>query len=126
MHECVITTNNAINNATMIYQLVKTMCDINPLFDPKCHMSCLAHVLNLVVQDSLRELNSVVEEDTSTLCISSSKSLGDIVIRVRKILKVICSSPTCVEKYEKFFHDLGISSTSISNLDMSTKRTRRK
>ena len=77
MQVCAITTDNAINNATMIDQLMKTMCDINPLFNGKCHMSCLAHILNLAFQDCLKELKTTVEEDISTLCKSSSKSLGD-------------------------------------------------
>ena len=45
------TTDNASNNATMIDELMTTMCDINPLFDRKCHKPCLAHILNLAVQD---------------------------------------------------------------------------
>ena len=63
-------------------------------------MSCLAHVLNLEVQDNLKGLKTTIEEDTSTLCISSSKSLGDVVTRVRKIVKAILSSPAHLEKYD--------------------------
>ena len=121
MRVCAITTDNASNNDTMIDELVKTECDINPLFDRKCHMPCLAHVLNLAVQDGLKELKTIVDEDTSTLCISSSKSLGDVVSCVRKIVKVIHSSPTRVEKYEQFCHDLGISSTSMPNSNILTR-----
>ena len=84
-------------------------------------MSCLAHVLNLAVQDGLKELKNTIEEDTSTQCISSSKSLGDVVTHVRKIVKVIHSSPARVEKYEQFCHDLGISLTSMPNSDISTR-----
>ena len=92
-------SDNASNNATMIDELVTTMCDINPLFDRKCHKPCLGHFLNLAVQDGLKELKTTVEEDTTTPCISSSKSLGDVANLVRKIVKVIFSSPACVEKY---------------------------
>ena len=120
MQLCAITTDNASNNATMIDELMKIMSHINPLFDRKCHMTCLAHVLNLAIQDGLKELKTTANEDTSVFCMSSSKSLGDVVSRVRKIVKVIRSSPAYVEKYEKFFHDLGISSTSISNSYIST------
>ena len=105
----------------MIDELVKTMAHINPLFDRKRHMPCLAHVLNLAVQDGLKDLKTTADEDTSTSCILSSKSLGDVVSRVRKIVKVIRSSPARVEKYEQFCHDLGISSTSMPNLDISTR-----
>ena len=121
MHVCAITTDNANNNATMIDELVKTMSHINHLFDRKHHMSCLAHVLNLAVQDGLKDLKTTADEDTSTSSISSSKSLGDVVSHVRKIVKVIRSSLACVEKYEKFCYDLGISSTSMPNLDISTR-----
>ena len=105
----------------MIDELVKTMAHINPLFDRKRHMPCFVHVLNLTVQDGLKELKTAADEDTFTSCISSSKSLGDVVSRVRKIVKVICSSPARVEKYEKFCHDLGISSTSMPNSNISTR-----
>ena len=121
MQVCTITTYYAINNAATIDQLMKTMCNINPLFDRKRHMPCLAHVLNLAVQDGQKELKATVEEDTSTLCISSSNSLGDVVTRVRKIVKVICSCLARVEKYEQFFHDLGISSTNMPNSNISTR-----
>ena len=40
---------------------------------------------------------------------------------MRKIFKVIRSSPARVEKYEQFSHDLGISSTSMPNSDISTR-----
>ena len=53
----------------MIDELVKTMCDINPLFDRKRHMPCLMHVLNLAVQNGLKELKTTADEDTSTPCI---------------------------------------------------------
>ena len=121
MHVCAITTDNASNNATMIDELMKTMSHINPLFDRKCHMPCLVHVLNLAVQDGLKELKTTIGKDTSASCISSSKSLGDVVSRVRKIVKVICSSPARVEKYKQFCHDFGMSSTSMPNLDNSTR-----
>ena len=104
----------------MIDELVKTTAHINPLFDRERHMPCLAHVLNLAVQDGLKELKTTADENTSASCISSSKSLGDVVSRVRKIVKGICSSPARVEKYEQFCHDLGISSTSMPNSDIST------
>ena len=61
-----------------------------------------------------------IKEDTSTACISSSVSLGDVANRVRNIVKVIRSSPTCVEKYMQFFHDLVISSTSMPNSNISS------
>ena len=121
MQVCAITTENASNNTTMIDELVKTMSHINPLFHRKRYMPCLAHVINLAVQDGLKELKTIADEDTSALYISSSKSLGDVVSRVRKIVKVIHSSPTRVEKYEQFFHDLGISSTSMPNSEISTR-----
>ena len=70
----------------MIDELVKTMAHINPLFDQKRHMPCLAHVLNLAVQDGLKDLKITADEDTSASCISSSKSLEDVVSRVRKIV----------------------------------------
>ena len=105
----------------MIDELVKTMSHINPLFDHKSHMPSLAHILNLAVQDGLKELKTIADEDTSASCISSSKSLGDVVSHVRKIVKVIHSSPARVKKYEQFCHDLGISLTSMPNLDISTR-----
>ena len=68
---CAITTDNESYNATMIDELMKTMSHINPLFDRQCHMPCLAHVLNLEVQDGLKDLKTIADEDTSASCISS-------------------------------------------------------
>ena len=118
---CAITSDNASNNGTMIDELVKTIGDINPLFDRKSHIPCLARVLNLAVQDDLKELKTTVEENTSTSCISSSKSLGDVVSCVRKIIKVIHFSLALEEKYKTFCHDLGISSTSMPKSNISTR-----
>ena len=114
-----ITTDNASNNATMIDQLVKIVWNINPLFDHKCHMPCLVHVLKLEIQDDLKVLKAIVEEDSSTPCISSSKSLGDVITHVRKIVNTIRSFLSCMEKYERFCCGLGISSTRMPNLDIS-------
>ena len=36
-------------------------------------------------------------------------------------MKVIRPSPACVEKYKQSCHDLGMSSTSMPNLDNSTR-----
>ena len=94
--------------------------DINPLFDHKRHMPCSTHILNLSIQDDLKELKATVEEDNSTPCISSSKSLGHVVTRERKIVKVIQSSPARMEKHENFCHDLGASSTNMPNSNIST------
>ena len=94
MQVCAITTDNASNNVTMIDEPVKTMCEINPLFDRKHHMSCLGHILNLAVQDYLKELKTTIEEDTSTLGISSSKlwRCCHLCEEDRQVMKHFCAS----------------------------------
>ena len=83
-----------INNHIFVMYNLHFINDINPLFDRKRHIPCLLHVLNLEIQDDLKELKAFVEEDSSTLCISSSQFLRDVVTRVRKIVKVIQFVPS--------------------------------
>ena len=73
-------------------------------------MPCLAHIFNLAVQDSLKEFKATNEGDPHTSCRVSLNSLGDVIPCVRQIMK----------KYYQFYHDFGLSSTSMPRLDIST------
>jgi hypothetical protein len=48
-----ITTDNASNNLTFIDTLSKE----NPSFQKENHFRCFAHVINLCVQDALKDLD---------------------------------------------------------------------
>jgi len=60
-----ITTDNATNNDTAIYELAKLFSNINVAFDPvSVRMHCFGHVINIVVKAFLRSQNAdaVVQE----------------------------------------------------------------
>ena len=50
-----VTTDNASNNITFIDALAVE----NPFFKKSNHFRCFAHVINLSVQEALKELNNV-------------------------------------------------------------------
>ncbi len=57
-----ITTDNASSNTTFIAELAElTKHNVAP-FEIENHIHCLAHVINLAVQDSMRTLQPLVRK----------------------------------------------------------------
>lgn len=53
-----LTTNNASNNLTFVNELSKE----NVFFKKENHFRCFAHVINLSVQEALKELNNQLNQ----------------------------------------------------------------
>jgi hypothetical protein len=60
-----ITTDNAGNNGTMMRRVSKRLLEEKQInWDPKVHhISCLNHVINLAVQDFLKEIKGLAQGD---------------------------------------------------------------
>lgn len=57
-----ITTDNASSNTTFITELAELTENNKVPFEKENHIHCLAHVINLAVQDSLRTLQPLVRK----------------------------------------------------------------
>jgi hypothetical protein len=53
-----VTTDNASNNLTFIEELSKE----NDFFEKEMHFRCFAHVINLSVQEALKELDKQLNQ----------------------------------------------------------------
>lgn len=74
----------------IVESLVTSLREVNPTFDIKCHMSCVAHVINLIVQEGLRymeileefiakQMTDLVEDDELLIFSITSTSMRKIV-----------------------------------------------
>ena len=104
---CVITTDNALNNLTMMTILERELRPVNSHFSAKRHVLCMAHVINLVMQAWLNALDVVEDKPESTFIdgvditnldglvnggemnVPSDISLGDVVQRLREVVRAI-------------------------------------
>ena len=66
------------------------------------HMRCIAHIINLVVTEGLKEANASVK-------------------RVREAIRYVRNSPARLAKFKKFFDLLGIEYKSALSLDVPTR-----
>ena len=109
----VITTDNASNNKTMVASLEKIMNENGSKFTKQHNVSCMAHVLNLVVQGGLKELGnpSLTSKysdgeddegcDKDVLEVSSKKVFGKILRRLRKLVLMANSAPQRILQYKE-------------------------
>ena len=107
---CAITMDNASNDSTMMTILEWELWLVNLHFSAKRHVLCMAHVINLVMQVGLNALDVVEDKPESTFIdgvditnldgvvnggemnVPSDISLGDIVQRLREVVKAIRGS----------------------------------
>ena len=114
---CAITTDNASNNSTIMTILERELRPVNPYFSAQRHVLCMAHVINLVMQERLNALDVVEDKPESTFIdgvditdldgvvnggemnVPSDISLGDVVQRLREVVKAIRGSTKQENKY---------------------------
>ncbi|XP_051228633.1 zinc finger BED domain-containing protein RICESLEEPER 2-like [Lolium perenne] len=101
---CSFTLDNAEVNTKMISHLRKNLVDRNLIHHEGklLHIRCAAHVLNLIVQDGLKTMDSVVDN-------------------VRNSVKYIRSSQYRIEQFDKFVLQAGINCKHQPSLDVSTR-----
>ncbi|XP_055822147.1 zinc finger BED domain-containing protein RICESLEEPER 1-like [Solanum dulcamara] len=97
-----ITVDNASSNDVIVKELHKQM--VNWGFKIKCgnhvHVICMAHILNLIVQDGMKEV-------------------GPSIKRVRKMVKYVRQSPTRIRKFAEYCELKNIDSKKLLCLDVS-------
>ena len=62
---CAITTDNVLNNSTMMTILERELRPVNPHFNAKRHVLCMAHVINLLMHAGLNALDVVEDKPES-------------------------------------------------------------
>nr|XP_023897923.1 zinc finger BED domain-containing protein RICESLEEPER 2-like [Quercus suber] len=99
-----ITVDNASSNDVVIeYLRRKTKDGVGSLLGCEfLHLHCCAHILNLIVQDGLKDLN-------------------ESIVKVRNVVRYVKSSPNRFEKFKAYVEKENIQSKSLLCLDMSTR-----
>ena len=136
---CAITTDNALNNSTMMTILERELRPVNPHFSAKRHVLCMAHVINLVMQTGLNALDVIEDKPESTFIdgvditnldsvvnggkmnVPSDISLGDIFQRLREVVKAIRGSTKQENKYFYYCRQSSIPNTRRIPLDCPTR-----
>ncbi|XP_055814442.1 zinc finger BED domain-containing protein RICESLEEPER 1-like [Solanum dulcamara] len=99
-----ITVDNASSNDVMVKELHKQM--VNWGSNMKCgnhlHVRCMAHILNLIVQDGMKEV-------------------GPSIKRVRQMVKYVRQSPARIRKFKECCELKNIDSKKSLCLDVSTR-----
>ena len=101
---CTVTVDNASSNDVAISYLKKKFNQVGTsiLQGKYLHMRCIAHIINLVVSDGLKEHN-------------------DSIARVRGVVKYVRQSPSRLQKFKECVDIEKIQSKSLLCLDVSTK-----
>ncbi|CAH9080019.1 unnamed protein product [Cuscuta epithymum] len=99
-----ITVDNASPNETAVGYMIKRMKSLNTLLldGEYLHVRCCCHILNLIVQDGLSELNKEV-------------------VSIRNAIKFIKSSPARLENFRKFAVLEGFDKSANVGMDVCTR-----
>ena len=121
------------NNKTMVASLEKMMNENGSMFTKQHHVSCMTHVLNLVVQRGLKELgnpsltskNSEGEDDEGcdedVLEVSSKKAFGKILRRLQKLVLMANSTPQRIHQYKELCEKHKMSNKNLLITDVCTR-----
>lgn len=98
-----ISVHNASNNDVAINVAIDTFSrnDLLPLGGMLFHVRCTAHILNLIVQDGIKEIEG-------------------IVLKVRKSVRLISQSEARLIKFSQIVHQLGLPSKRLI-IDCATR-----
>ena len=103
------------------------------MFTKQRHVSCMAHVLNLVVQGALKELGnpsltlecSEGEDDEGceevVLEVSNTKAFGEVLLRLQKLVLVENSTPQRIPQYKELCEKHKMSNKNLLITDVPTK-----
>ncbi|KAE8663805.1 hypothetical protein F3Y22_tig00112888pilonHSYRG00060 [Hibiscus syriacus] len=96
--------DNASSNDVAISYLKSRMEDWNtyPLKGEHMHVRCCAHILNLVVQDDLKEWNSSIS-------------------KIRNAVRYVCESPGRMDKFRSCIKEARLQDKIIVQLDVPTR-----
>ncbi|XP_050876751.1 zinc finger BED domain-containing protein RICESLEEPER 1-like [Lathyrus oleraceus] len=99
-----ITVDNASSNDVAITYLKNTMDDWNshPLKGEYMHVRCCAHILNLVVQDGLKDYHSSIS-------------------KIRNAVRYVRASPGRLDRFKTCIKEARLQEKSIVQLDVSTR-----
>ncbi|KAL0329120.1 UNVERIFIED_CONTAM: Zinc finger BED domain-containing protein RICESLEEPER 2 [Sesamum radiatum] len=99
-----ITVDNASSNDTTIAYLIRRFINWGTaILDGKyLHMRCVAHIINLIVKDGLKELNDSIE-------------------RVRTVVRYVRQSPARTRKFNDYVVEENIQSKKSLCLDVPTR-----
>ena len=99
-----VTVDNASSNDTAIAYFKKKLLTwgVSSVRSKYVHMRCFAHILNLVVNEGLKDVNLVIK-------------------RVRKAVKYVRNSPTRLKKIREYSDLVGVECKSSLSLDVPTR-----
>ena len=100
---CVTIDNTSSNDTTIAYFKKKLLIwGVSSVRSKYVHMRCFAHILNLVVNEGLKDANLVIK-------------------RVRKAVKYVRNSPTRLKKIREYSDLVGVECKSSLSLDVPTR-----
>lgn len=125
---CAITADNASNNTSMAKELEKKLKGSRSRFTKQYLVPCMAHVLNLAVQNGLKELDNYEiclenDEDDEQLDVEDvpQKPFGEILHRLRKLVIAINSSTKRLHNYKDICEDQSMPNKNMLVEDVSTR-----
>lgn len=116
----------------MVGSLITSLREVNLNLDKKRHMSCVVHVINLIVQEGLKymeipkaftieQMTNLVDDNKLLMLPTISTSIGDIVSRVRQLIDVIYLFTQRRKQYVKFCKELCMLDNDLLLLNLPTQ-----